>query len=559
MNMLRRNVSGRSSKEDRSVPYVVLEGCGNGYAFVQERQLNLGNLSRIAREMSNALRTDGIVIVGDAIKKECDVRMRIFNKDGSEANMCGNALRSFPLFLRKSNVLVETRCGSRKVVRKKDDTEIEVDMGRVRMKRVAKLKNNLHVVLVDVGNPHCVVFLEDNSESLAPTLRDVNVKGIGLKIQSYFKSSTNVSFVEVISPTEFRQRTFERGSGETLACGTAACACVVAMFEMSRIVKHRTKRQRLISHLPGGTLGISWTGYTEDVIVMDGPAKEVSRGRFQLSELCFFEHDFFSLSDTCRFERIKLGHLQTPIHIWNIPNAYVDNESVDIFIKRDDMTGSGLAGNKVRKLEFLLADALRKGCDCVVTAGAIQSNHCRATAVAASRCNLDSFLILRHDDSKTSSSPSASFSGNLLLDRLSGAHVSLISKTTYEKRGGGNKCVLELCDRLRKMGKNPYPIPVGGSNALGTVGYVSMVSQELASEHFDAIFLACGSGGTAAGVALGNHLYRQDKTDVIAFGVCDTPDVFHDEIDRDMYDHLPVQSVSSRDILRIVDAKGLGY
>eukprot|EP00938_MAST-03A_sp_MAST-3A-sp1_P003739 g3739.t1 len=542
------------------VRYVVLEGCGNSYAFLRREYCGYGNLRRMAREISKALRTDGIVVVEDAMNKKCDVRMRIFNKDGSEAKMCGNAVRAFPLFLRKSNVLIETRSGMRRVTRMKDT--IEVDMGFVQMKRVTTLKNNLRVVLVDVGNPHCVIFLEDNAESLCPTLEDVDVKRIGMRVQGYFKNSTNVSFVKIVSPTEIKQRTFERGSGETLACGTAACACVVAMFETGRIGKDRAKRQRVISHLRGGSLEISWTGYTEDFIMMDGPATEVSRGSMQLSELSFFEHKKFLFSADLSYNRIKLGHLQTPIHAWNLPNTYVDDddESVSIFIKRDDMTGSGLAGNKIRKLEFLLADALKKGCDCVVTAGAVQSNHCRATAVAASRCNLDSFLILRYDDSKSSTLPPTSFSGNLLLDRLSGAHISLISKTDYKKRGGGNKCVLELCERLRKVGRKPYAIPVGGSNALGTVGYVSMVSQELEQENFDAIFLACGSGGTAAGVALGNYLYREKKkTDVIAFGVCDTPDVFYDEIDRDMYAHLPGVRVCSRDILRIVDAKGFGY
>jgi len=360
--------------------------------------------------------------------------------------------------------------------------------------------------------------------------------------------------VEIVSNTEFKQRTFERGSGETLACGTAACACCVAMFETGRI---KTK-QRLLSHLPGGILGITWTGKMDDSIILDGPTKEVSRGRLNISERCVFEHrKKFQLYGKS-YERLSLGHLETPIHAWNLDE--LKNEDVNIFIKRDDMTGSGLAGNKVRKLEFLLADALRRGYDCVVTAGAVQSNHCRATAVAASRCNLGSYLVLRYDDTTMKTKPAPSFTGNLLLNRLSGAHISLISQSSYERKGGGNKCVQELCERLRKMGRKPYAIPVGGSNALGTLGYVSAICEEIEKDQFDAIFVACGSGGTAAGVALGNYYSQnQDHTDVIAFGVCDSPDVFYDEIDHDMYAHLSGVSVKSRDILLIEDAQGLGY
>ena len=89
--------------------YVVLEGCGNSYAFLRRECCGYGNLRRMKRQILKVLGTDGIVVVEDAMNRECDVRMRIFNKDGSEAKMCGNAVRAFPLFLRKSNVLVETR------------------------------------------------------------------------------------------------------------------------------------------------------------------------------------------------------------------------------------------------------------------------------------------------------------------------------------------------------------------------------------------------------------------------------------------------------------------
>ncbi|KAA8542911.1 hypothetical protein F0562_024054 [Nyssa sinensis] len=133
----------------------------------------------------------------------------------------------------------------------------------------------------------------------------------------------------------------------------------------------------------------------------------------------------------------SLGHLPTPIHKWNLPNL---PKNTEVWLKRDDLSGMQLSGNKVRKLEFLLADAVAQGADCIVTIGGIQSNHCRATAVAAKYLNLDCYLILR--TSKVVVDKDPGLTGNLLVERLVGAHIDLVSKEEYAKLGS---LVCPLC------------------------------------------------------------------------------------------------------------------
>eukprot|EP00898_Chlorokybus_atmophyticus_P002046 jgi/Chlat1/2842/Chrsp194S00204 len=199
--------------------------------------------------------------------------------------------------------------------------------------------------------------------------------------------------------------------------------------------------------------------------------------------------------------------LPTPIHRWVPPGLPAD---VNLWIKRDDVTGMSLSGNKVRKLEFLLADAKAKGADCVVTAGGIQSNHCRATAVAARYLKLNTHLLLRTSCALVDKDPG--LTGNLLVERMAGAHIHLITKEEYSQYG--SPALLEaLAKQLHAQGKKPYVIPVGGSNSLGSWGYLECVDEirrQLPSldmpPNFDHIAFACGSGGTAAGLALGASL-----------------------------------------------------
>jgi D-cysteine desulfhydrase len=217
-------------------------------------------------------------------------------------------------------------------------------------------------------------------------------------------------------------------------------------------------------------------------------------------------------------KRLLLCHAPTPL--WHNPrlDALLGFE---LWVKRDDMSSGAAAGNKIRKLEYLLADALGRGATTVVTCGGQQSNHARATAVAAAELGLRSILLLRTADP---SAPPAS-TGNLLLDRMVGAELRLITPAQYRERA---QHLATVSDELCARGEVPYVIPEGGSSGLGAFGYVNAV-EELAEqqsegelpEDVDVLAVACGSGGTAAGVALGLGRFPNVAERVAAFAVCD--------------------------------------
>ena len=188
----------------------------------------------------------------------------------------------------------------------------------------------------------------------------------------------------------------------------------------------------------------------------------------------------------------------------------------NIYIKRDDMTGVALGGNKVRKLEFLLADAREKGADVVLTAGGPQSNHAMLTAACAGQLGMRSILVLKKRGVLTG--------GNLILDDIFGAEVRLVDTDTYDDVYAEMDRIM---DQLRAEGHTPYAIPVGGSVPLGSLGYVNCAleiagqAEELGVE-FDAMVSATGSGGTYAGLTLGAKLFLPG-TRSIGIGVCDAP------------------------------------
>ncbi|KAH0691602.1 hypothetical protein KY289_018960 [Solanum tuberosum] len=253
----------------------------------------------------------------------------------------------------------------------------------------------------------------------------------------------------------------------------------------------------------------------------------------------------------------SLGHFPTPIHKWNVPNLL---KKTEVWVKRDDMSGMQLSGNEVRKLEFLLADAVAQGADCIVTIGVLQSNHCRATAVAAKYLNLDCYLILLTKDLLVDKDPG--LTGNLLVDRLVGTHIDLVSNEEYAKVGSEALTKI-LKEKLLNEGRKPYVIPVGGSNSLGTWGYIEAIReleqqlQHLSIEQkFDDIVVACGSGGTVAGLSIASMLSGL-KAKINAFCVCDDPDHFYEYV-QGLLDGITA-GVSSRDIVSIETAKGVGY
>ena len=192
------------------------------------------------------------------------------------------------------------------------------------------------------------------------------------------------------------------------------------------------------------------------------------------------------------FDKVSLGLFPTPVHkLENISRLL----GAEIFVKRDDMTGIGLGGNKVRKLEYLMAEAKSQGAKVVFTTGGAQSNHAMLTAAAARKMGITPILILKKRGV-------TAMQGNQLLERLMGVDVRFMDTDSYDD-------IYAEMDRVGKeMGVPYYKIPCGGSNALGTLGYVDCV-REVAQQGcaFDHIVCAEGSGGTMAGLALGAKLH----------------------------------------------------
>lgn len=224
--------------------------------------------------------------------------------------------------------------------------------------------------------------------------------------------------------------------------------------------------------------------------------------------------------------RVPLARLPTPLEPSPRLGAAL---GLELRYKRDDLTGLELSGNKARKLEFLVAEAEALGADTLVTCGGAQSNHCRATAFAAAKRGLRSLVLLRVPD------PGAPppDEGNLLLDRLAGAEVRFVSHEQYRRRA---EVMQAVADELRRAGRRPYVIPEGGSNALGSLGYVLAVA-ELRAQLPEAwrsgpltIAYAAGSGGTGAGIELGLRVLGWDGATALGFAVCNDAAYFRGAI-----------------------------
>ncbi|KAB0681483.1 D-cysteine desulfhydrase [Aureimonas leprariae] len=207
-----------------------------------------------------------------------------------------------------------------------------------------------------------------------------------------------------------------------------------------------------------------------------------------------------------RFPRLRFAHLPTPLEPMERLSRHLGGPR--LWIKRDDATGLAGGGNKTRKLEYLMADALAEGADTVVTQGAVQSNHARQTAAAAAKLGLACRLLL---ENRTESEDEAYLlNGNVLLDRLFGATISM------RPNGADMAAEMEaLAAQLRAKGAKPYVIPGGGSNPVGALGYsnaaLELVAQATAQGlAIDHLVHATGSAGTQAGLAAGLAMLRSD-------------------------------------------------
>jgi D-cysteine desulfhydrase family pyridoxal phosphate-dependent enzyme len=203
-----------------------------------------------------------------------------------------------------------------------------------------------------------------------------------------------------------------------------------------------------------------------------------------------------------KFARTPLGRWPTPIeHLGRLTSVL---RGPQLFMKRDDLGGLAMAGNKLRKLEFLLGDAQQSGCRAIVTAGALQSNHARQTAAAAAKLGLECHLVLK--DEVPDRSRQYYHSANRFLDGLLGAKVEVVGRSEALA-----DAVRARSEALLKEGRKPYVIPVGGSNGIGSLGYVAC-AQEIARQErdcgrpFSHIFVVSGSGGTHAGLIAGARL-----------------------------------------------------
>ncbi len=271
-----------------------MHGAGNDFVVVDGfahpiDDARTARFSQLVCDRHFGVGADGLIYVVPST--EADFGMRMFNPDGSEAEMCGNGIRCAAKFafekklVRANPVRVETLAGIKTIELKVDGdrvTAAKVDMGEPRIERneipmigaegrvvsepLPVGGHTLLVTCVSMGNPHCVTFVED--------VENYPVHEVGPLVERHelFPSRTNVEFVQVINRREIRMRVWERGAGETLACGTGACASAVAA-----VLNDFTEREMIV-HLNGGDLDIEWTDY--GTVMMTGPAVEVYIGEF---------------------------------------------------------------------------------------------------------------------------------------------------------------------------------------------------------------------------------------------------------------------------------------
>lgn len=258
--------------------------------------------------------------------------------------------------------------------------------------------------------------------------------------------------------------------------------------------------------------------------------------------------------------RIKLAHTPTPLQALRRLQHKIGGPL--IWLKRDDMTGSTLSGNKVRKLEFIAAKAQALGCDALITCGGIQSNHCRATALVAAQLGLQCHLILRGIPSAEDASD-----GNHLLDALSGCSISYHSVDEYT--ASLPALFAKVSNDYIKAGIKSFAIPTGGSDGDGLWGYIA-ACEEMSNDFIEqgispsAIITASGSGGTQAGLIVGAHLLNM-QADIYGINVCDDEQYFINKINEDItdwqvkYPQQPSFNINQK-MLRVIDGYvGAGY
>ncbi|MBI4639927.1 MAG: diaminopimelate epimerase [Candidatus Tectomicrobia bacterium] len=274
--------------------FTKMHGIGNDYIYIntfEEPVEKPGELARVMSDRHFGVGSDGLILITPSEK--ADFRMRMFNPDGSEAEMCGNGIRCVAKYVydggmtKKEEITIETGAGVltlRLLANKGKIEKVKVDMGIPRLEREEipmkgspgrviseKFEVNerlFSITCVSMGNPHCIIFLNEPVKTFP-----VEVYGPLIERHPLFPRRTNVEFVEVLNRHEIRFRTWERGAGETLACGTGASAVTVAS-----VLNNKTDRA-ILTHLLGGDLEMEWG--EDEHVYMTGPAVEVFTGEWR--------------------------------------------------------------------------------------------------------------------------------------------------------------------------------------------------------------------------------------------------------------------------------------
>lgn len=274
--------------------FTKMTGLGNDYIYINCTDgTRLKDIPEITKKLSDrhmGIGADGVILIDVPTNKECDFKMRIFNSDGSEAEMCGNGIRCVAKFIHDNNLSekdklsIETLSGIKKVKLIENNgkcNEVIVDMGEPVFQdtnipyNVYEAFNKdldldisgekMRFTVVSMGNPHAVTFVEN--------VDDINIEKYGPLIENnpIFPNKTNVEFVQIIDKNNIKVRVWERGVGETLACGTGACAATVASG------LNGYTDENVVVNLPGGNLKIEWG--KDNHIYMQGPATKVFEGK----------------------------------------------------------------------------------------------------------------------------------------------------------------------------------------------------------------------------------------------------------------------------------------
>jgi diaminopimelate epimerase len=276
--------------------FTKMQGAGNDYVYVNCFEETVRDPQLTAIQVSNrnfGIGSDGLILIMPS--EVADVRMRMFNSDGSESEMCGNGIRCVAKYaydhgiVPQTEITAETGAGilTLQLFPGVDGkvAKVRVNMGRPRLTRaeipmtgdpgahviaeeLTVLDRTFKITCASMGNPHCVIFVDDVENFPVATY------GPPIENNELFPRRTNVEFIQIISRTEIRQRTWERGAGETLACGTGSSAVTAAC------VLNRLTEKQILNHLSGGDLEMEWAD--DGSIYMTGPAVEVFNGEITL-------------------------------------------------------------------------------------------------------------------------------------------------------------------------------------------------------------------------------------------------------------------------------------